>query len=414
MIRAAVLGLILLLLLCPSACTAQQEAAATTDATQSDLPNFGARTVPGEAIVDLADFVDGNLAATGSVPDLAQVRTADGELRTMTAAEVFVLLARTAYLWRTTGAMPETVPITPDEVTAPVLDVEDAVLPPEDLEVGREVATEQFLAQCPAVVRWADRLQVIPTAVWVDGKRLSAAEYLAGLAVCVSYAYWDGQLSETIFLPIYAPPKSWGPEVEPAYANAEYAQAEEAGGEQPLAEGAEASQYAEGEEAQYADESESGGSPGEQSPEGYEEEGGLAQEEYLGGYEEAAPQEGVEEEYAPEPEAHEETGEPAAEVAPKLAVIPEPGDTVSGIVDMVASYSGPPARFVIFTVDAKADIIMNSPPYSYRWDTSALKPGTHQVRIQVLGEDDRVLIDQTSAYTVVAPTPRKSPGSVGS
>jgi hypothetical protein len=433
MIRAAVSGLILLLLLSPCASPAQEETAATAGAAESALPNFGARTVPGESAVDLADFVASSMAATGSAPDLAQVRTSDGELRTMTAAEIFVLLARTAYLWRATGALPETVPITPDQVSPPVLDAEDLVLPPEDLEVGREVPTEQFLSQSAAVVRWADRLQVIPTAVWVDGKRLSAAEYLAGLAVCVSYAYWEGELSDSIFLPAYAPPTSWARESEP-YAEAEYAQEEEQpAGEEALYETAEASGYGEeeggesageyaaplealeGQEEQFPTEEESWAGEGlgeewwgEEEAWGQEYGAGLGEEEEPGGYEEETWQDESgeqvwEEQYPEDFEEWEEPQGPEPEVAPKLMVIPEPGDTVSGIVDMVASYSGPPARFVIFTFDGKVEVMMNTPPYSARWDTSKLEPGVHQVRIQVFGEDEQALIDQTSAYAVVAP-----------
>jgi hypothetical protein len=443
MIRAAVSGVMLLLLLWPCALAAQEEAAATAEAAESVLPDFGARTVPGESVVDLADFVSSNMEATGSVPDLAQVRTADGELRTMTTAEVFVLLARAAYLWRTTGNLPETVPITPDEVSPPVLDAVDVVLPPEDLDVGREIPTEQFLGQCPAVVRWADRLQVIPTAVWVDGKRLSAAEYLAGLAVCVSYAYWEGELSDTIFLPAYAPPTSWAKEAEPSYAEAEYAQAEEQpAAEEPLYATAEASEYGAEEAAELAGQYESAEVPleelegqeeefpieedlagedwwGEEESWGEEYGAGLTQEEEFGEYEEEPPEEevGEEEVWAEEyPEDFEEWEGPQGseyEIAPGVTVIPEPGDTVSGIVDMVVSYSGPPAKFVIFTFDAKGEAMMNTPPYSSRWDTSKLEPGTHQVRIQILGEDEEVLIDQTSAYTVVAPARKESPSGAG-
>jgi hypothetical protein len=71
-------------------------------------------------------------------------------------------------------------------------------------------------------------------------------------------------------------------------------------------------------------------------------------------------------------------------------------------VDLVASYAGPPERFVIFTLDARNEVIRNFPPYSYRWDTHGLEPGIHTVRVQVLGADDKVLADQTTAYLVVA------------
>ncbi|MFB3881845.1 MAG: Ig-like domain-containing protein [Armatimonadota bacterium] len=423
MMRAALLG-VLLLLLSASVGLAQEPAATSSDAAESGLPDFGARTVAGEAVVDLADFVSSSLAASGSVPELAQVRTADGEFRTLTAAEVFVMLARTAYLWRTVGELPETVTITPDDVTPPALDAEDLVSPP-DPDFGREVPTEQFLAQSPAVVRWVDRLRVIPTAVWVNGSRLSAADYLAGLAICIGHAYWDGELADSIFLPVYAPPQSWVAEAQTEYAGREYAGEEASEGEEPLYGGMQESvssgegdgEYSE--EAQPIEPSELEQLEGQGEEEGwdsdydtgYDEDGGddWAYEEEEGApddYQDGAGDEG-ETEYAPEAEGYEEPAPPPPAIPVRLAVSPEPGDTVSGVVDLIASYSGPPARFVVFTIDSRSDVIMDAAPYSYRWDTTELEPGAHQVRVQVLGEDDAVLADQTSAYTVAAPPKRK-------
>ena len=249
-----------------------------------------------------------------------------------------------------------------------------------------------------------------------------------------------GELSDTIFLPAYAPPTSWAKEAKPAYAEAEYAQAEEQPtGEEPLYGTAEASEYGGEQPAESAGESGNVEVPLEQL-EGQEEElpieeealagegagwgeeygTGASGEEGLGSYQGEPPEEGVaeagvgEEEYPEDFEGSEEPQGSEYEIAPMLTVIPEPGDTVSGIVDMVVSYSGPPAKFVIFTFDAKGEVMMNTPPYSSRWDTSKLEPGTHQVRIQVLGEDEGVLVDQTSAYTVVAPAPKKPPEAGGS
>lgn len=366
MIRATVLGVAALLCLLPSVCTAQFEAGAVEE-TQAlpeswgNVTGTGARTVGGEAVVDLADFVAEYLAQTGTAPDYAQAQSSSGELTTLSAAEVFALLARTAHLWRFTGALPETVPIAPDEVSPPPLDPEDVVVPPGDEAIGREIPTEQFLAVCPAVVRFVDRVQVIPTSVWVDGQRLSAAEYLAGLAVCISYAYWEGQLYDSIVLPAYAPPYSWLGETEPA----EYA-----------------------------------GTTWEEEP-AWDRGGAGESEEPYWEWEGEEPS-GV---AAPPPSLplHGTAEAVAPQAEPRLMVYPEPGSTVAGVVDVVASYVGPPARFVVLTIDSQSEIIMNSPPYGYRWDTRDLEPGVHSVRVQVLGDGDVVLADQMSAFFVVPP-----------
>ncbi len=363
MTRAAVFGLLLFFCLTPSASLAQLELGAPEE--QEALPAFAlprgsAREVGGEATVDLADFVAEYLAETGTVPDFAQVEAADGDLRTLSAAEVFTLLARTTHLWRFTGNLPESIPLSPDQVSHPVLDPDDTVEPPADPEAGRGIPTEQFLAVCPAVVRWIDRLQVIPTSVWVDGQRLSAAEYLAGLAICVSYAYWEGRLYESIVLLAYAAPQSWAAGEALAYAEAQWQ-------EEPL--------------QAYEREWES-----EEPYWEWEAAGSTIEETFTANvplYAEAEPE------------------TPPSETT--LLVFPEPGSTVSGIVDVVVSYSGPPERFVVFDVDARSEVIMNFPPYSCRWDTRELEPGVHTVRVRVLGDEDTVLADQMSAFIVVPP-----------
>lgn len=364
--RLQALGVTLILLIVPSMCFAQAPTA-FGDLGQSEaeaqLPDLASRTVPGEAVVDLADFIAEYLSETGRVPDLLQVETAAGALRTMSAVEAFVLLARTTYLWQFNGSLPETVPIAPDMVSLPVLDPEDVVAPPRDPEAGREISTDAFLAQCPAVVRWVDRLQVVPTAVWVDGERLSAAEFLAGLAICVSYAYWEGQLYDSLFLPVYAPAQSWIVDVEPVDEVESAFPAEDLWVEDVAAE------------------------PAEDSSGTYWEEEGFFEEEAE----------------APRAPLYGPAEEPVYQGRPTLTVYPDPGASVSGIVDVIASYSGPQERFVIFVFDTNAEVMMNFPPYGYRWDTTSLEPGVHTVRVQVLGDEDAVLADQTSAFVVTAP-----------
>jgi len=354
--RLAVFGLTLVLMAVPSICLGQ-----ATQQTDSGLPfpTFSAQTVSGEAAVDLADFVAEHLSTTGTVPDMAQVVTSEGEPRTLSAAQVFALLARTVYLWRFAGELPDTVPLPAADIAAPVLDSEDIIAAPEDQDLGREVDTESFLSQVSAVVRWVDQLLVVPTAVWVDGQRLSGADYLAGLAICVSYAYWEGELYETLFLPPYAPPATWIGDQQAEY----YPAAEET---EPWTE----------ETGEAVD---------------YREEEGTEQSAVL---QIRRPLTAMRQPFA------------TSQAEPELVVFPEPGERISGYVDLVASYAGPPARFVIFSLDASHEVIRNYPPYSYRWDTRTLEPGIHTVRVQVIGAQDEVLADQATAYDVVATEPQ--------
>ena len=311
-------------------------------------------------MVDLADFICGVLGDSGLVPDYAQVRTADGGLRRLSAAEAFALLARTAYLWDTVGALPELVPIAPEGVASPELEAEDVPQGEFDAESGRQVPTDQFLTQCGGVLRWVDRLKAIPTAVWVNGERLSAAEYLAGLAICIQYAYWQGDLEDTVFLPKYIPPQTWLRGVTQSAAT-------EAQGEAGEAE----------EGVEYAGE-------------------GAGEEE--AGTQEVAPF-GLQEEEA------------AYLESPMLTLLPEDKARVSGKVDLLAVYTGPPAGFVIFGIDGVTRAIHNYEPYSYRWDASRASPGPHTLRVRVFDEEGYLLIDQVGSVTVVAAQAEKAPAA---
>jgi len=359
MLRTLVAVLLLLGLLAGWACaqTPGAEAGLPEEAQAGQLPDLSGQAVTGEAVADLADFICGCLDDGGTVPDWASVQTVNGRPRRVSAAEVFILLARTVYLWNSSGELPATVPITPQDVNPPQLDAEDVPQGEFDPESGREINTEDFLGWCGDTVYWVDRLHTIPTAVsLVDGERLSAAEYLAGLAICVQYGYFEGDLLDHIFLPAYAPPQAW--------VKAFQAEAPE---EVTTEEGA------------------------------VGEEGAAA--ETSAGEGVAATPVGLEEEPAPEEEQQPEYPNPT------LVLLPEPGKQVSGVVDMLAVYSGPPADYVIFGADGRTKTMTNTLPYTCRWDTSALAPGSHAFRVRIYGEEDALLIDQVSAYTVVPPKP---------
>ena len=336
------------------------EAFVETEEAGLDRPAFAGHNVSGDSVVELADFISSYLAETGTMPDWAQVRMTDGNLRSISASEVFTLLARTTYLWRALGDLPERIPIAPQSVSGPVIELQDVPEEYVDLETGQEIVTESFLEQCEATVHWIDRLQVIPTAVWVDGERLSAMQYLAGLAVCIQHAYYEGYLYEFLLLPRYAPPESWLGNVSAGVASSAPVEAWEAEEEAEL------------EVASAAD---------------------------------AVP---------PWTTALAAPAVVATHSRPEIALFPEPGSELSGLVDVAGSYSGPMASFVTLSVDGMTRFITNFPPYGFRWDTTALPPGTHTVRVRVYGSENNLLVDQISAFTIGVPgtdQPRDEPAS---
>ena len=336
----------------PPAAT-QEETTETGQAEEAQAPEAetagpAGTAVSGESAVELAEFVSAYLASSGQVPGLAQVKTTDGGMRTLSAAEAFILLARTVYLWRASDELPATVPISPANVLAPDIDPEDVPSGEVDQTVGREIPTESFLDFVQATVRWVDQLHKVPTAVILQGERLSAAEYMGGLAICIEYAYNQGGLLDTISLPAYAPPQTWiGASAQVAAVNAE----EETGTEAAV------------------------------------------------GEESVLP--------VTPPPASARRASPV-QARPQLSLFPAPGSTLSGQVELVASYTGPAATFVTFDIDGATRAIMNVPPYSCRWDTSTLPPGNHTVRVKVYDSEGAELMDQVSAYQVVRPKPKSA------
>jgi len=353
------------LLLAPVLAIALAVTPMTASAATAELPDlesvteapkpaaYAADSVPGESVVDLADFISAYLAETGGLPDWAQVQMADGSLRRVSAAEVFALFARTAYLWQVMDGLPEMVQLTPAQVRGPAIDAQDLPADVVDPEVGVQVPTDAFLNQCEATVSWVDRLRVVPTAVWVDGQRLSAAQYLAGLAICIQYAYHEGGLEDYIFLPNYRPPSSW------------------------VASGARAT-----------------APPASQ----------LSEEEAEWEGSEVAQPNAGQAVASVAPLASDETSPPAAP-EPHLEMIPEPGATVSGTVDIVPSYTGPAPQFVVIAIDGRTRAIMNVPPFGYRWDTCDVGAGAHTMTVRVLGKDDVLLAAMASVYVVEPRTP---------
>jgi len=315
----------------------------------------------GQSVVDLATFISAYLADTGRLPDLVQVQTGAGSLRVLTAAEAFILIARTVDLWRTNGERPSVVPIAPADVQRPYLRPEDAPETAVDVTVGQEVSTEMFLMPIDDTVGWVDDQRRLPTSVYVDGERLTATQYLAGLAICIEYADSHSGLEDTIFLPKFGPPLGW---IDAAQVSGEGA--------------------GEGEEAA-TESSENSAAGGEQSA------GENTAQALPTGLRPMAPVA-----VAQEPGF-------APEEMPRMTVFPEPGRTVSGVVELVVSYTGPRAKFVIFSIDSATRAVMNIPPFGYRWNTSAVPPGSHAVGVEVLGEGNVVLLNQVSGYIVVAP-----------
>ncbi len=306
----------------------------------------GVIDVTGASVAEMAGFIVGVLQESGTVPDWLQVKTTEGRVQRLSAADGFVVLARLMRQWDIDAHLPESVPVAVGAVSPPVLSVAD--LPDEidgDAE-PRAVATDLFVAQSAEVVRRLAQFRMLPAAVWVDRDRLSAQDYMAGMAIAIDYAYRNHKVEPAIAIACFNPPPAWTAHTE---LYAEYVEEEVAEGDAGLQE-----------ETPTADR-------------------GLAL-----------------------PVRVDASGSP---VGATLSLLPDTKATVTGTIDLVASYSGPAPKFVTFTVDQLVKAIVNTAPYGYRWDTSRLSPGPHRVKVRVLGDGEAEIASVEATYTVAAPAP---------
>ena len=323
--------------------TSDQPVALEEEEAMEEEPAPATLAITGASVVALAKSLVTSFGATGAVPDWGQVRTAGGSQR-ISATDVFVVLLRTAQRWDAEGALPATVPLDLGAVSPPRLD-------PEDLEVGgtaekapREIQTELFLGQTGDVMRFLEEGEMVPTAVWVNGERLSAAEYLSGLAICIDYAHTQGTLEDTLYVAHLTPPQVWIRHTEllmqsDQLADEATSDTEETGAAVPLL---------------------------------------------------AAPT------VAPRP------------VKPALSIFPKTGARVSGVVDLVVNYTGPAGVYVAFEVDGKAKGVTNAPPFGFHWDTAPYAPGKHQLVVRAQTGGGMEIVSQTATYVVAPSKAQKA------
>ena len=163
-------------------------------------------TVSTTALSELVHAISSRLSEDGTLPEWGRIPLSDGDRARLSAADVFVVLTRAAETWYEEKKLPASISVQLGATDPPLLDAPDYPTPTVDLEKGRAVKADQFLSFAGETLRWVVKFHRLPTAVWVGGERLSAAEYLAGLAICLDYASTQGQLGESLFLPAYSPP----------------------------------------------------------------------------------------------------------------------------------------------------------------------------------------------------------------
>jgi hypothetical protein len=155
-------------------------------------------------VLRLADVIARALATDGRIPGQAAVTLSDGRRETLSAARLFVLLARFLGNGYEEGMTPEYAPL-PPQMIGPL---ERAQAPTSQRE--SVIAAADLLAQTRPTADVAEGTGHLPTAVWVAGLRLSPAQFMGAMATLLQHAAYEGQVPEQVIVGPYLPPLEWG------------------------------------------------------------------------------------------------------------------------------------------------------------------------------------------------------------
>jgi hypothetical protein len=174
--------------------------------------------VPGPSLIALADSLWAEVSETGVVPEMMRLTLAAGREEEIAAPLAFSLLVATINLWRGQGLFPSQVLLPPAVPAPPQLDPQDILPRPSDPGrlPARQLAAASLMYQCPAVGQWILRTGALPTAVWIDGERYSAAEFFTAMAQLIQQASRRDRLPASLTVRRCAAPRSWSAEPRPA------------------------------------------------------------------------------------------------------------------------------------------------------------------------------------------------------
>jgi len=163
------------------------------------------KQVPFSAAIEVAEQACLAVANTGAVPETFQITLAGGEEERLLAAQALGLLAAAAAAVRRNTYSFLT--LLPEESGAPVAISGNLAARSTPLLIS----TPALLAEGQAVLDFTLALGAFPSAVWVSGERLSAAEFLTALATALQFLAGSGRLPDHVrIIPCYAP-AAWRP-----------------------------------------------------------------------------------------------------------------------------------------------------------------------------------------------------------
>lgn len=159
------------------------------------------RQLPYSAAYEIAEQAYQSVATSGGLPDDFRVANENGRAEQVTAAQALGLLAAAAEA--TAADDSGNLALLPATIGAPVAFDESAAQP------NLAVPTSELLAQGRPTLDFTAMLGAFPSAIWVNGQRLSATEYFAALASLFKYQARTERLPEKVQITRCGAPSSW-------------------------------------------------------------------------------------------------------------------------------------------------------------------------------------------------------------
>ncbi len=288
--------------------------------------------IAAKEVLRVADAVARSLATSGRIPAGEVVTLSDGRTRSLSAAQLFVLLARFLGTGYEQGVSPQHAPAPPD-IIGPL------EASPATVGTSRQaiIETADLLAQTRATADVAESTGNLPSAVWVQGLRLTPAQFMGAMATVLQHALLQGAVPRQVVVGNYAAPLDWS-----AVPSAAGAPAAESQG--PIAE--------------------AGAGPAEAPS--------WAR----------LPAEVADSARSVEPRAQ--------PTEPRLTVYVPVKPPLSGRHTLTIQYQGPPA-IIRLSIGGRAKAVSNMTHFTYVWDTRLEPDGTHALRVAAVDDAERAL-----------------------
>lgn len=172
-----------------------------------------ARTVSGSEALQMALSAAATVESSGEIPDRIYMRRGSSGSIRMSADDALVFFCRLLAGWQEASALPQRVELPRGAVGSR----RAARTSPRTTDGGPDMpslSTASLARQCRSAVSLVGRLGSVPQGVWVDDQRLSAAQFMGAVVMCLAAGARTNALPEKATVPSWRGPSGW-PAFEP-------------------------------------------------------------------------------------------------------------------------------------------------------------------------------------------------------